>query len=89
MNAGSSGSGQTFALRNCDAFFTATSTSRQGVDATAKMVQDVKAEARTIGREIEVFSDRPGDLPPDPEGGGTTTSVRESSTMRTGVRSIA
>src|SRR6185312_843489 len=37
MNAGSSGSGQAFALRNCDAFFTATSTSRQGVDATAKM----------------------------------------------------
>ncbi len=56
MNAGSSGSGQTFALRNCDAFFTATSTSRQGVDATAKMVQAIKAEARTIGREIEVFS---------------------------------
>src|SRR5215208_952727 len=54
MNAGSSGSGQTFALRNCDAFFTATSTSRQGVDATAKMVQEIKAEARAIGREIEV-----------------------------------
>jgi len=43
MNAGSSGSGQAFALRNCDAFFTATSTSRQGVDATAKMVQDIKS----------------------------------------------
>ena len=36
MNAGSSGAGQAFALRNCDAFFTATSTSRQGVDATAE-----------------------------------------------------
>src|SRR4029079_5922549 len=56
MNAGSSGSGQAFALRNCDAFFTATSTSRQVVDATAKMVKDIKAEARAIGREIEVFS---------------------------------
>jgi alkanesulfonate monooxygenase SsuD/methylene tetrahydromethanopterin reductase-like flavin-dependent oxidoreductase (luciferase family) len=56
MNAGSSGSGQAFALRNCDAFFTATSTSRQGVDATAQMVRDIKAEARGIGREIEVFS---------------------------------
>ena len=56
MNAGSSGSGQAFALRNCDAFFTATSTSRQGVDATAQMVKDIKAEARAIGREIEVFS---------------------------------
>src|ERR1700748_554493 len=42
MNAGSSGAGQAFALRNCDAFFTATSTSRQGVDATAKMVQEVQ-----------------------------------------------
>jgi FMNH2-dependent dimethyl sulfone monooxygenase len=56
MNAGSSGAGQAFALRNCDAFFTATSTSRQGVDATAKMVQEVKGEARAIGREIEVFT---------------------------------
>ena len=56
MNAGSSGTGQSFALRNCDAFFTATSTSRQGVDATAKMVKDIKAEARGIDREIEVFS---------------------------------
>jgi len=56
MNAGSSGSGQAFALRNCDAFFTATSTSRQGVDATAKMVQDIKSEARSFGREIEVFT---------------------------------
>jgi dimethylsulfone monooxygenase len=43
-------------LRNCDAFFTATSTSRQGVDATAKLVDGVKSEARAIGREIEVFT---------------------------------
>jgi len=56
MNAGSSGSGQAFALRNCDAFFTATSTSRQGVDATANMVKEIKNEARAIGREIEVFT---------------------------------
>jgi alkanesulfonate monooxygenase SsuD/methylene tetrahydromethanopterin reductase-like flavin-dependent oxidoreductase (luciferase family) len=56
MNAGSSGAGQAFALRNCDAFFTATSTSRQGVEATRKMVGDIKAEARGIGREIEVFT---------------------------------
>ena len=56
MNAGSSGSGQAFALRNCDAFFTATSTSRQGVDATANMVKEIKSEARAIGREIEVFT---------------------------------
>jgi alkanesulfonate monooxygenase SsuD/methylene tetrahydromethanopterin reductase-like flavin-dependent oxidoreductase (luciferase family) len=56
MNAGSSGPGQAFALRNCDAYFTATSTSRGSVDATAKMVTDVKAEAAVSGREIEVFT---------------------------------
>ena len=56
MNAGSSGSGQAFAMRNCDAFFTATSTSRQGVDKTAEMVADVKTKARALGREIEVFT---------------------------------
>ncbi|WP_229266760.1 LLM class flavin-dependent oxidoreductase [Leptospira sp. severe_002] len=56
MNAGSSGPGRAFALRNCDAYFTATSTSRGSVDATAKMVQEVKAEATAFGREIEVFT---------------------------------
>jgi alkanesulfonate monooxygenase SsuD/methylene tetrahydromethanopterin reductase-like flavin-dependent oxidoreductase (luciferase family) len=56
MNAGSSGAGEQFAMRNCDAFFTATSTSRQGVDKTAEMVADVKAKARALGREIEVFT---------------------------------
>ena len=89
MNAGSSGSGQAFALRNCDAFFTATSTSRQGVDATAKMVQDIKAEARAIGREIEVFIDRPDHLPPDPEGGGGLLPPRHHRQWPTGARSSA
>ena len=56
MNAGSSGAGENFALRNCDAFFTATSTSRQGVDHTKAMVEDVKQKARAFGREIEVFT---------------------------------
>ena len=56
MNAGSSGPGQQFALRNCDAYFTATSVSRGSVDATAKMVKEVKAEASAFGREIEVFT---------------------------------
>jgi dimethylsulfone monooxygenase len=56
MNAGSTPTGQAFALRNCDAFFTATSSSRTGVEATAKMVDAVKAEARAIGREIEVYT---------------------------------
>jgi alkanesulfonate monooxygenase SsuD/methylene tetrahydromethanopterin reductase-like flavin-dependent oxidoreductase (luciferase family) len=56
MNAGSSGAGQAFALRNCDAYFTATSASRLGIDATAKMIKEVKAEAAGLGREIEVFT---------------------------------
>ncbi len=56
MNAGSSGAGEAFALRNCDAFFTATRTSRHGVDATTQMVADVKSKARGFGREIEVFT---------------------------------
>jgi dimethylsulfone monooxygenase len=56
MNAGSSGPGQAFAMRNCDAYFTATAESRQSVEATQKMVSGIKAEARAIGREIEVFT---------------------------------
>ena len=56
MNAGSSGTGQAFAIRNCDAFFTATSLSRTSLEATTKKVADVKETARALGREIEVYS---------------------------------
>jgi alkanesulfonate monooxygenase SsuD/methylene tetrahydromethanopterin reductase-like flavin-dependent oxidoreductase (luciferase family) len=57
MNAGSTPTGQAFAMRNCDAYFTATSESRQGgVDAIKKMVTDIKADAGRHGREIEVFT---------------------------------
>jgi FMNH2-dependent dimethyl sulfone monooxygenase len=56
MNAGSSKTGKAFALRNCDAFFSATSDSRQSPEATAQLVDGVKAEARALGREIEVFT---------------------------------
>jgi alkanesulfonate monooxygenase SsuD/methylene tetrahydromethanopterin reductase-like flavin-dependent oxidoreductase (luciferase family) len=56
MNAGSSGTGQAFAMRNCDAFFTATSLSRTSLEATAKKVEEVKATARELNREIEVYS---------------------------------
>jgi alkanesulfonate monooxygenase SsuD/methylene tetrahydromethanopterin reductase-like flavin-dependent oxidoreductase (luciferase family) len=57
MNAGSTPTGRAFALRNTDAFFTATSESRQGgVEATRKLVEGIKAEAATFGREIEVFT---------------------------------
>jgi alkanesulfonate monooxygenase SsuD/methylene tetrahydromethanopterin reductase-like flavin-dependent oxidoreductase (luciferase family) len=57
MNAGSTPTGQAFALRNTDAYFTATSESRKGgVDIIKKMVADIKAAAATHGREIEVFT---------------------------------
>lgn len=56
MNAGSSGTGQAFALRNCDAFFTATSASRASLEANAKKVEEVKIQARDLGREIEVYT---------------------------------
>jgi alkanesulfonate monooxygenase SsuD/methylene tetrahydromethanopterin reductase-like flavin-dependent oxidoreductase (luciferase family) len=57
MNAGSTPTGRAFAMRNTDAFFTATSESRQGgVDATKKMVAAIKSEAAAFGREIEVFT---------------------------------
>jgi alkanesulfonate monooxygenase SsuD/methylene tetrahydromethanopterin reductase-like flavin-dependent oxidoreductase (luciferase family) len=56
MNAGSSGTGQAFALRNCDAFFTATSASRSSLEGTSKKVEEVKAQARALGREIEVYT---------------------------------
>ena len=56
MNAGSSKAGQAFALRNCDAFFTATGASRASLDGAATRVQEVKAEARSFGKEIEVYT---------------------------------
>jgi FMNH2-dependent dimethyl sulfone monooxygenase len=56
MNAGSSGTGQAFALRNCDAFFTATSDIRASLDAAVKKVQEVKAQAASLGREVEVYT---------------------------------
>jgi alkanesulfonate monooxygenase SsuD/methylene tetrahydromethanopterin reductase-like flavin-dependent oxidoreductase (luciferase family) len=69
MNAGSSGTGQAFAMRNCDAFFTSTSVTRLAAAGTAqavdeakvfdrilKQVNDIKAEARNFGREIEVYT---------------------------------
>src|SRR6476619_4719198 len=57
MNAGSTPTGQAFALRNCDAYFTATSESRQGgPEAIKEMIADIKAEGLKNGREIEVFT---------------------------------
>ena len=56
MNAGSSGAGQRFALRNCDAFFTATGASRSSLDGIAARVNEVKAEAQTHGKDIDVYT---------------------------------
>jgi dimethylsulfone monooxygenase len=54
MNAGSSGTGRAFAIRNCDAFFT--NAFGQSTEASAQAVQEAKAEARTHGREIDVYT---------------------------------
>jgi len=69
MNAGQSGTGQAFAMRNCDAFFTSTSGARLAVAGTSqamdqdkvfelivKQVNDIKAEGHKYGREIEVYT---------------------------------
>jgi dimethylsulfone monooxygenase len=56
MNAGSSDVGQAFALKNCDAFFVATSTSRTSLAGSAVKVTEVKAAAQQHDRNIEVFT---------------------------------
>ena len=56
MNAGSSPAGRTFALRNCDAFFTATAGSRTSLDANATKVREILDEARRYGRDIAVYT---------------------------------
>jgi dimethylsulfone monooxygenase len=43
-----------FAIRNCDAFFT--NAYKQSPEATAQAVKDAKADARTQGREIDVYT---------------------------------
>jgi len=56
MNAGSSSTGRTFALRNCDAFFTATAGSRTSLEGNAAKVREIEEEARRYGREIAVYT---------------------------------
>jgi FMNH2-dependent dimethyl sulfone monooxygenase len=56
MNAGRSPIGQAFALRNCDAFFTATVDSRSSIEANAKKVVEIKNAARAYGRDIDVYT---------------------------------
>ena len=68
MNAGSSATGQAFAMRNCDAFFTSTqrcvwrsraphrTRTCRVFDRIVEQVNRIKADARALGREIEVFT---------------------------------
>jgi dimethylsulfone monooxygenase len=56
MNAGSSPTGQAFALRNCDAFFTATAGSRTSLEENARRVKEIKGTARELGRDIDVYT---------------------------------
>jgi len=68
MNAGRSGPGQAFAMRNCDAFFTSTGALRLEIAGTARdtgvsvhdrvvqQVRRIRDEAREFGRDIEVFT---------------------------------
>jgi alkanesulfonate monooxygenase SsuD/methylene tetrahydromethanopterin reductase-like flavin-dependent oxidoreductase (luciferase family) len=56
MNAGSSPTGRAFALRNCDAFFTATAGSRTSLDGNAAKVREITAEARRYGRDIAIYT---------------------------------
>jgi FMNH2-dependent dimethyl sulfone monooxygenase len=54
MNAGVSQTGRAYALRNCDALFTAIR--YPSIEAAAKEVADVKATARERGRDIGVYT---------------------------------
>jgi alkanesulfonate monooxygenase SsuD/methylene tetrahydromethanopterin reductase-like flavin-dependent oxidoreductase (luciferase family) len=59
MNAGASGDGRAFALRNCDAWFTQVrlpSFHQANLDEAAVVVRNAKAEARSIGREIGAYT---------------------------------
>ncbi len=53
MNAGASTVGRAFAIRNCDAFFT--NASRTSMEDNAERVKAAKDEARSHGRELDVY----------------------------------
>jgi len=54
MNAGASPAGQAFAIRNCDALFSMTPKGK--LEEFAAHVQGVKAQARAVGRELDVYT---------------------------------
>ena len=56
MNAGASPAGRAFALRNCDAFFTANAGTRTSLEGNAAHVREIVDEARGYGRDIAVYT---------------------------------
>ena len=54
INAGQSDAGRSFAMRQCHGFFT--SFREHDVQRSATFVKDFKAEAKSIGREIDVYT---------------------------------
>jgi alkanesulfonate monooxygenase SsuD/methylene tetrahydromethanopterin reductase-like flavin-dependent oxidoreductase (luciferase family) len=59
MNAGASGDGRAFALRNCDAWFTSLrlpSLYQANLEQASGVVQAAKADARQSGHEIDVYT---------------------------------
>ncbi len=59
MNAGASGDGRAFALRNCDAWFTTIrlpSFHQASLEQASEVVQAAKADARAAGNEIRAYT---------------------------------
>jgi dimethylsulfone monooxygenase len=59
MNAGSSGEGRAFALRNCDAWFTnikLETLQQANLEEASQAVLSAKAEARAAGHEIDAYT---------------------------------
>jgi FMNH2-dependent dimethyl sulfone monooxygenase len=54
MNAGASGTGRDFALRNCEAYFTGTIVG--SLESAARSTADVRSAAKALGREVAVFT---------------------------------
>jgi FMNH2-dependent dimethyl sulfone monooxygenase len=52
MNAGVSGTGQAFAVKNCDAIFIATS---QSIDDICSQIEAIRAKANESRRELDVY----------------------------------
>jgi alkanesulfonate monooxygenase SsuD/methylene tetrahydromethanopterin reductase-like flavin-dependent oxidoreductase (luciferase family) len=65
MNAGASGDGQSFAIRNCDAYFTGvrmsafdeqTGVMTPAIEPAREYVDAVRAKAAAIGRDVGIFT---------------------------------